>query len=331
MNNRHWIILTTFRLIIMGLLLCPVLPVSAATDTHAAVLTILHEGVTLQRADTEAWLPLAAGSVAPFGSGDHLQTGETGRALLTFWDGSQTLILPRSTYHLAELVIANNTGVRLSAHLTGTAVHRLHTPSPALDYRLTLPGLTVMQPANWFATWGNADGSGTVTVAEGTAEISLGDQVLALAAGQGLTSDAATHTLIEYDAPWNEARLQGVINGCPGTVHTTNGVELRVRVGPGVGYVVQGAYDYEQPVQLMGVNESGGWYRVQFLSGFGWMQKLGVETACTDLPILADGTIETPLYIIDASEDEIDWFRMFFDFPVKNMWFYQWSPDPTAE
>ncbi len=291
---------------------------TVSADPYAAVLGVTPAGVAVERAHTEAWLPLAAGSSGPLGSGDRLRTDGEGRALLTYWEGARTLILPDSTFALDDLDVSAGRGVRLAASLTGVAVHAIpSTPGLALD--LALEGVTVTQAEGLFATWADAGQPLGVTVAEGRITLAGDRGPVELAAGQGLYADSE---VVDFDPPWNLARMQGIREGCPGLVDTDTDVPLRVRIGPGMGYVVMGVFGESQAVPIMGVNESGGWYRIQFLSGYGWMLRLAIQTNCQNLPVLPDAA-EAPRFVLGASQDEEALLRPFFGTPRANPWFYR--------
>jgi hypothetical protein len=307
-------------LAMLSVVLIPLWPVTAASEPYAAVLTVIHPGVTIQRANTSAWLPLSTGSVAPFGAGDRLRTDDTGRAFVSFGPESRMLVLPGSVYQLERLDL--NGQIQLTGNLSGIAVHSM---GPVASYRLTLHNSVITQPATLFATWAEAQPPLGVTVAEGSLEVSACEQSWSLQPGQGLYVSDETREVITFDPPWNIARMQGLLEGCPGIVATVGNVPLRVRIGPGEGYIRMGGFDQAQAVLIMAVNESLGWYRIQFLSGFGWLLKAAVRTECENLPVLPDNTSEQPLFIRDASPDEIELLRPFFGSPVINGWFYQWT------
>ncbi len=286
-------------------------------EGYAAVLVVTHDGVEVQRAHTQAWLPLAAGSSGPLGSGDRLRTDGEGRALLTYWAGAQTLILPDSTFALDALEVNAGEGVRLAATLSGVAIHAIPA-APGLEFRFEMEGLTLTQAEGLFATWVDAGQPFGVTVAEGQVSLASEQGPVELAAGQGFYSGAE---VIDFDPPWNLARMQGIREGCAGLVDTDTDVPLRVRIGPGMGYVMMGVFGESQAVPIMGLNESGGWYRIQFLSGYGWMLRLAIQTECQNLPVLPDAA-ETSRYILGASPDELTLLQPFFGTPRDDPWFY---------
>lgn len=298
---------------------------TAASEDYAATLTVTHPGVTLQRANTQDGLPLPMDAVAPLGPGDRVQTDDAGRALISFWEGMQTLLLPDSTYQFDALESQDGALTHLGGTLSGIAVHRVASDAQPALYRVEMQNAVIVKPARWFATWAEPGEPFSMTVAEGDADMVIAGRTISLSRGQGVFGTTSTSEAVTFDPPWNAARLQGLLEGCPGVVDTITDVALRVRIGPGTGYVAMGGFDEAQSVQLMGINESEGWYRIQFLSGFGWMLKYAIETTCDTLPVLPDNTLETPRFIVDASEQEIEFLLPFFGSTIINDWFYQWS------
>lgn len=302
----------------------------ANADSYAAVLTVTHSGVEIRRDQTERWLAPGYGAVMPFGPGDEVRTGAYGRALITFWDGAAMLLLPDSVFRLDALEVSGGKGTVLRGDLSGTAVHRL-AATTGLDYALGSERLAVASPAQWFATWTGPDQPASIAVAEGRAAITTADgRDLTIETGEGFLDSGPGAIPLAFDPPWNAARIQGLLAGCPGLVDTVSDVPLRVRMGPGQGYVSMGGFDETQTVQIMAINASQGWYRVQFLSSFGWILRAAVETDCVDLPVLPDDTIENPAFILDASDSELEWLRPFFGDYLRNLWFYQWTSLPSS-
>lgn len=286
---------------------------SVHAQSYAAVLTITRSGVEVRRANTEAWLPLPVNSESPFGAGDMLRTNETGRALLTFLDEIEVLILPESSYELLDF------GEALSARIAGYAVQRGTLDSA---YRLEVAGSTpfvVTRPAAWFAVWPDV-----ITVAEGTAEIIANDAALSVAAGQGMrVTPLREPNIAPLESPLNDARLVGLLDGCPGEMNTVNNLNVNVRFGSDFGQGVIGNIPNRTPVSVMGVNLSGTWYRIQAFSGFGWVQQPLVANTCVDLPILPDNQYERSIGIFGVLPPEVTLLEPFYGPPEGDLWFYR--------
>ncbi len=298
------------------ILLMSAFSVHAQTPSYAALLTITHSGVEIRRANTEAWVALPENSESPFGVGDVLRTDETGRALLTFLDQIDLLILPESTYELLEF------GNELDARINGYAVQR-QTQTPRFRaYRLEVMGsapLVVTSPAAWLAVWPDV-----VTVAEGEAKIITNDVEHTVTAGEGIRAvPGGEPDITPLESPLNAARLVGLLDGCPGEMDTVNNLNVNVRFGSDLRQGVIGNIPNATPVSVMGVNLSGTWYRIQAFSGFGWVQQPLVANTCADLPILPDDQFERSIGIFEVLPLELALLEPFFGPPTSDLWFYR--------
>lgn len=286
---------------------------SAHAQSYAALLTITRAGVEVRRANTEAWLPLPEKSESPFGPGDALRTNAAGRALLTFLDQIDLLILPESTYELFDF------SPDITARISGYAVQR---GSPAGDYHLEVAGsaaLVINRAAASFAVWPDV-----VTVSDGEAEITVGGSTLTVAAGQGIRAvPGAAPDVSTLEPPFNAARLVGLLDGCPGAMNTVNNLNVNVRFGSDLQQGVIGNIPNKTPVRLMGVNQSGTWYRIQAFSGFGWVQQPLVANTCEALPVLRDDQFERSIGIFGVLPQEIALLEPFYGPPESDLWFYR--------
>jgi hypothetical protein len=298
---------------------------AAPQAAYAAVLHVVYPGVALQRAQTQAWLPLTAGAAAPLGAGDRVRTDDTGRARISFWPGADMLLLSASYYQLDALEVSEQTGTRLSAQLSGLAVHHMAADMPSLVYELRVGDAVITRPGELFATWAREGKPLSVTAAAGAVEALAGDDSVTVRAGEGWFRQAGANTVIAFEPPWNAAQMQGLIEGCPSVVDTLGAATLRVRLGPGLGYTAMGGFAYRQQILIMAENESRGWYRIPFLGGFGWVLRAAVETDCQNLPVLPDTTVEAADFVVDVRPDEVDLLQPFFGAPLSNPWFYQYS------
>jgi Bacterial SH3 domain len=303
-------------LLVVMLQLAFALPLRANSTSFAARLAITHSGVEIRRVNTGAWLPLPENSESPFGPGDMLRTDESGRALLTFLDQIDLLILPESTYELLDFT------PDISARITGHAVHRQTQGLQIGAYRLEIIGtapLVVTRPAEWFAVWPDV-----LTVAEGEAEVAANEASRTVAAGQGIrVAPGAESDISPLESPLNAARLIGLLDGCPGEMDTVNNLNVNVRFGSDLQLGVIGNIPNATPVSVMGVNQSGNWYRIQAFSGFGWVQQPLVANACSDLPILPDDQSERSIGIFNVLPLEIDLLAPFYGPPEGDLWFYR--------
>jgi hypothetical protein len=306
-----------------------------ATHAHAdplrvALLTVLTDGVEVLATDATNWLPLRNGAQMPLLQGDSLRTNTSGRALVTLdleaaapADSAQLLLLPNSA--LAVDALTDTT-----LHLTqqGRTVVRMGTAPPFSDFRLATPALTITQPAAHFALQAEADAPATLIVASGRAHVLLGEREMDLSAmpgrdgtisGVALRSDQRSP--YTRALPLNFAQVDGALEGCSGIAQAAGEDALNVRTAVGSGDVV-GALPNGTPVQIMGVSNNGRYYRVQFLSGFGWVLSLGMTTPCADLPILPNASREAVYGALDVTAAELALLRPFFGDPPADTWFY---------
>ncbi|MEM6283544.1 MAG: SH3 domain-containing protein, partial [Chloroflexota bacterium] len=132
--------------------------------------------------------------------------------------------------------------------------------------------------------------------------------------------------LYNLEKPFSPAQVEGELYGCPGTV-TTDGRDLNARSGPGTANVQYGQFPDGAEVFVMGIVESGGWYRVQYRSGFGWVQRLAVtlmDPEC-ELPTLPDDAFDVPNRVINPTERELELLAPFYGTPDDDPIFYHFE------
>lgn len=297
---------------------------------YAAVLVVTYPGVEMRRANTAEWLPLPVQAEAPFGAGDAVRTDDTGRAMVTFGEQVEVFVLPGSTYELTAFAEDATKQVQLSAGVTGHLIQRL-APGAQLDaYRLEGEDLVVTEPATLLGVWSVEGAYSVVLAAEGDAQVTIGEDVLEVPQGHGIrASQTTTPTVTELAAPLNAARLIGQLDGCPGVTKTLDNLSVNVRVAPGLDSTVIGSIDNKMAVRVLGISQSGNWYRIQAFSGFGWMQAPLVTNACTDLPVSPPGTIEHNVAVSGVAPAELELLLPFYGPPAEDLWFYRGVESPS--
>ncbi|MBC7811346.1 MAG: SH3 domain-containing protein [Burkholderiales bacterium] len=302
----------------------PLFSVSGAQDSgYAAVLRINFIGVEVRLANTEEWLSLPANAETPLGPGDSVRTNGFGRAMLTFLDDVEVFVLPDSTLELLTFGESAD-GLAVSARLRGHTIQRVRPDREIASFQIESSLLTVTSPAELFAVWAQDDQIAVVTVAQGQAEVSAHDQVLPVTSGQGIrvgVSDQVDE--MDLGTPLNAARLIGLLDGCPGAMQTSEGVNVNVRVGPDIDSTVIGNIADEEPVRLLAIGEYAGWYRIQAFSGFGWVQYRLVGHDCEDLIVLPSNTIEHNIGVFQLTADELALLQPFYGPPEDDLWFYR--------
>lgn len=296
----------------------------ASVNKLAALLTIHYPDVRVRLVATEQWLPLPLDAVTPLTAGDSIQTDEQGRALLTFEDLFEIVLLPDSTLTLDKFYRETDGRLIFAASLEGHALQRSLALPDDLVYALNAGGATVNQPATQFGVWSSFEAATIVTVTAGSAEMTAADEFLTIATGQAfymLDDDAPE--ILPLDAPFNAARLIGETFGCPGSVDTGAAASLNVRVGPGLGYTIIGYIPNGGSVRVVGMNESGTWLRVQKYSGFAWIDALAVKHQCEGLPVYPNLHVETNTEAFAVLPGELELLMPFYDDPAENLWFYR--------
>jgi hypothetical protein len=292
--------------------------VSSGQEQLAMVLQVTHIGVELRRANTNAWLPLREGAEAPFGTGDTLRTTDTGRAYLTVPNTLELLILPSSVFTLNSL-----TAVEIGANLEqGIVVFRSAADAAIKSADIQTAHFSVTRPAPLMALWSDAERNSSVLVAAGSADVRSNSTIFTVEASQGfLAGNSSSGGVGSIEPPLTAANLEGELFGCPGIIQT-GGLNLNVRVAPGLESTVIGNIENKTQIQLMGVNAFDTWYRIQAFSGFGWVQKALVRTDCRDLPALPRGFSERNPGIRDVLPLELALLESFYGAPEDDLWFY---------
>ena len=128
---------------------------------------------------------------------------------------------------------------------------------------------------------------------------------------------------LPLEPPLNAARLLAA-EGCPAQIITQTGENLRIRTGSSMTFLIMGALPDRSFTPVMGLNESGRWARIQFLSGFGWVERLAlIFTGCADLPRLAEVVQENNPTATNTTPQERELLLPFYGLPADNPWFYR--------
>ncbi len=315
-----------YRLMTILLLFSSSILLSFAQTTYVATLTVTYDQVELLRTGASNWLPLSEGAVAPFGEGDQLRTLERGRVLLNFNGELDLLILSGSEYQLNTFDIEDEETV-IEASLNGVAIQRIDDANFA-NYLLQLRYVDITTPAEWMGIWTEPDEPDAIMVASGEATlVNVGNEIV-LNETEGIFVMQDTVEMNKIDPPLNPARLEASIRGCEGVIQTEGGLSLRVRNGPGLGYLEQGLIEDGTPVELVGINNFSSWYRMQYLSGFGWMQALAIETTCNRLDSFPNDFIESIRFVTNADEMEVTILEPFYGLPLFDGFFYRFDQTP---
>lgn len=306
---------------------------SALGTQRAALLRVIYDEVEVRRANTTEWLALAVGSESPFGVGDTLRTSPYGRVHLRFASDLETLVLPSSTLEL--LTFEGDSEIRLHLRVEGRSIHITPSSDAFESYRLETAFYAVTSPPQHFAVQtgmsvpsnsAEAVPEAAISVAEGSAAVETGDEtVIDVDAGFGMRvrEGDVTSTPTALDYPAHFAQLEGLLDGCSGLVMARGEESLNVRVGPGLGYDEVGIAENNASVPLLGVTIGADRYRIPFLSGFGWILAIGVQTDCDNLPVYPYNTLEVNNGVIQAEARELELLQPFYGTPEEDYWFYR--------
>jgi len=310
---------------ILMILLCFAAVSAHAQARYSAVLRVLNVGIEFRRTHTEAWQRIAQNAEMPFGSGDMIRLNDEGRALITFVDGVEMLVLPHSELELLQLELTDDQ-FALRLDFVGQSAFYISDAISFSTFEIETGNAIVTQPARHFAL--QSDGETTrVVVADGEALVSVSASDVSVAAGDGVRITGDVIESVEaLESPSHFARIDSVLDACPGVARATQRDSVNIRQGPGNGYDVIGEVLNGSEVEVVGTTPELDRYRVRFLSGFGWVVADGIITSCTDLPALPYDTIEHVYGVIGITEDDIRLLEPFFGTRADDYLFYPLPP-----
>ncbi|RMG77207.1 MAG: hypothetical protein D6711_02065 [Chloroflexi bacterium] len=296
---KRWILIITLCLI-SGL------NMAQTSNELAAVLEVLEPGVTVQRVNTNN--PIAVNVEAIVGVGDVIRTDASGRARITFFaDGTDTELLPNTEYRietfegnddefrLSVSVLAGQTVQRLSRIIDTNSSYDIHTPAMQLAARGTTFAIRVEN--NGRSGMIVSEGTVTASADESTADVPVGFGVRATSR-EGL-SDVVPATSFE--------ELDAALDGCQIAINVIDDVRFNVRVSPSLEAQRVGTVDPAEVEVVIGVNQSGGWYRIPFRGGYGWFLSSTAEVTsnCAGLRVFPDDQLED-ISLYDTIGDPIE-------------------------
>ncbi len=275
--------------LLLGLMSAPVLhtqPAPTRAANQVARLHVVAPGVEVQRLDTATWVPIRVESLV--GVGDNIRTTDKGRATLDGFDGVlEVTIAPNSAMVLRVFsgdtqafmftvkLLSGFANYRTRRILDGAAQFIFETPTFSGSLANGAVDLRV-----------EADGrSAALLTAPGTVTLIGHDQ-------NSVTLVPASGVRAQMGAPLSEdvhatsfVTLDSALDGCPSTLTLNGDVTLNVRLGPAASFDRVGGLDSNTPLRAMGVTNGGGWYRIRFLGGFGWIKvdRLPLNRSCAGL------------------------------------------------
>lgn len=298
---------------------------SAQSTELSATVIVISEPVLIQRSGTEMQLPLRAGSVAPFGAGDEVRTGENGRLILLFPDTNRLYLLPNTRYELQEFTSLDTGIFRVNGYLLqGIAIQQFQEDPRRWQYRLETSALTVIEPSKLFAIWAVKDRLEAAISVDGELLVQKPGQAEAIsirpAAGLFATLSDEAQSLLP---PYHAAQLLALSLNCQGVVSTGGGEGLRLRRGAALDYPIVDVLQDGQNVLITGITQNGLWYRIPFQTGFGWIYSSLVRANCPDLPRFPNLVGESNEQIDRVTPVELEFLEPFYGLPRTNPVFYQ--------
>ncbi len=297
------------------------MPSLIAQDELSAIIDIRFENVELKRDNSDLWFPLSRGAIAFIGEGDTIRTRAQGRVDIIIDESIHILLLSNSDFSLSSLTNTPD-GLSLSAIMNGNAVIETSDDVNFNEFNVMLNDLSITEPANLMSIWSFPDIADAVTVAKGEATVFFNETTIPVPSESGFLAEPNRTEAITFEPEWHAAGLEAGLYSCPGI--SPDNVSLLVRTGPGQGFQAIGALPVNFELPLMGQTETTGWTRVQFLTGFGWVQSLALKTNCTDLEVFPDDTPEEKfITLVNVSDDELELLEPFFESPATNAFSYQ--------
>jgi hypothetical protein len=293
---------------------------------YSAALRVLNVGVEFRRLNTEAWERVRQHAEMPFGAGDVLRLNDEGRALITFADGVELLVLPHGELEILQFEQAGDT-LTLRLRFSGQAAGAVTDPARFSQFEIETAQGVVTQPAQHFALQVD-ESAARLIAAAGTAVFDAGGDTVSVSAGEGarITADGI-ETANYLASPMHFARLDSLLDACPGTARATERDSVNIRQGPGSGYDIIGEVPNGAPVEIVATTPQRDRYRVRFLSGFGWVVADGIVTACADLPVLPYDTLERVYGVIGITADDTRLLEAFFGTWRDDYLFYPIIPE----
>lgn len=284
-------ILTSRLLLIVG---CLIIGFSSselrAQGELAATLEVLAEGVEVQRVNTVNWIGVKVEAIV--GVGDTIRTNATGRARITFFkNGAETDLLPNTEYQINRFSGDEQSFQISVAVLAGQTAQRLARLLDAnSNYSVTTPGLVLAARGTQFNIRVEGSGRSAMLVSNGIVAASAQEAEAPVNPGFGVRADASG-ALSDVVPATTFDQLDAALDGCPGTLDIKEDISLIVRLGAGAQYPRIGVIDPRDVTLFMGINQSGGWYRIPFRGGFGWIARpqVSITRGCAGLRPFDDG------------------------------------------
>ncbi len=267
----------------------------------AATLEVLSAGVEVQRVGTTSFIPVRVEAIV--GVGDTIRTDATGRARITFFaDGVDTELLPQTEYRISRFEGDNETFTLSVEVLVGQTTQRIgRALSIGSSYEIETPTMALTARGTEFMVRVEATGRAGMLVSEGMVQAGAGSSSAEVPSEYGIRANPdAGNALSDVVRASTFEQLDAALDGCSALLTSPDDVSLNVRLSPNLDAPRIGTSNASEITSLNGTTEAGGWYRIAFRGGWGWVLSTSakVQPGCAGLRIFPDnhGPEDVTLY-----------------------------------
>lgn len=266
---------------------------SFAQNDFAATLEVLNPGVEVLRVNTSNPIPVTIEAIV--GVGDIIRTSEEGRARITFFaDGTDAILETNTEYHIVEFQGSDEDFQLRIEVLAGQTTHRLNRALGAnSSYDVDTPGMTLAARGTIFSIRVEDNGRSAMLVREGEVAAGTEEDAADVPPDYGIRSEVGNPLSdVVYATSFDE--LDSALDGCAASVSTLDDVRINVRISPNKDYPAIGTIADQEIDTFVGINETGGWYRVDYRGGFGWIlsTSASVRGSCAGLRVFPNNHLE---------------------------------------
>jgi len=292
-----------FRTACLTFCLIAALPRLATAQTANVVghLTVDKPGVAVQRDGTSAWISVQYESL--IGPGDGIRTDKDGNATLSF--DAEVIHIRLSPDTEVSLKRYQKTGddfdLQVAIKTGFTQQNTLRTLDANSSFQLALPTFTVhMLDGTTLVRVEPSGRSAVLITTTGKATVDSGSHTGIIISAKTGARQGQGEPLSEVVPATSFPTLDSAIDGCPGVVTLDGDVRLNVRLGATLAFPRIGLLDSGSTVQAMGISSAGGWYRIRYSGGYGWITipTLPLDKSCAGLRVFPPkyGPEDTRLY-----------------------------------
>jgi hypothetical protein len=296
-----------------------------SSQSIAAHMLITAQGVLIRRAGTQNWQDLPVDAELGLSAGDQISTDVRGRAMIDFGQAQRLLVLGQSTFQLSQFDQTADEHFIFKGQIDGRSIQTVPDATQFSSYGLQAGAMNVTSPAKGFALRVK-DKTSHIIVVAGEADVDMAKQTYTVSAQQGLRVADTISPITDLPSPANFAVFDGVLADCDGIVATNldgKNLNVRMRMYKGdypIGSVVNGTHIRIIAKAHYGVDD---WYRVQFLSDYGWLLAASADADCSGLPTIEDQLPDDPLGFSQVTVDEMVLLQPFFGTSEDNDWAYR--------